>query len=303
MENYERNRILRNFILKVILVIVIALLLVWAIPKIITGVKTRKEKSINTKKEVEVFKTNLKNMEEAGKEYFTYENLPHIVGDKKVITLRKMYELNLISELTTNTGKRCDSDKSYIEVTNKENEYSMKTNLYCDHKEDSTLTSISKEDKSTDKAIESKTTPQSSGTSNSNSYVPTQQQTTTTYKEVTVTKVIPGYKIEKKNSYEYMKVVVEKVPNYSSWSNWVPYTDNITPITCGATDTNCLKEIKVKEEETCTNNKCTKTKYYSTRTRTFINKETKLYEWSYWNDTKLLDAGYHYTGNWKKPNS
>ena len=297
MEKYERNRILRAFILKVILVIIIALLLVWIVPKIITAIKNKRETTNNNKEATEVFKKNLNNMEKVGKDYFTYDILPHIVGDKKVLTLREMYEQKLISDVKDSSGKKCDSTKSYIEVISNENDYTMKTVLYCNKKEDSKETSIKKDKPETN----SNQAQETSATQSQSSNAQNQSYTGTTYREATVTKVIPGYTKIHKNSYEYMKVVIEKVPsNFTAWSDWIKYTgNNITPITCNASDINCLKEVRIKEENTCNNNNCITSKYYSTRTRTIINKETKLYAWSDWDNQQLLNSGYKYTGNWK----
>ena len=306
MEKYERNRILRNFILKVIIVILLALLLIWLVPKIIS--KNNKGKSVFSTNQNEIFKKNLNDMKKAGIKYFTIDKVPQSVGGVKSLTLKEMYEQNLIDTLTDSKGKKCDSDKSYIEVTRENKGYLMKVNLYCNKKEDNILTRINPSSNTTNNSTSDKTNTNTNTTTNetrtnstnsSNSYVSGQNKTTTSYKKIIIKKTIPGEPKPSKNySYEYVKITIQKVSNYSGWSNWIKYTDNdnITPITCNENDLNCSKEVKVKEEQ----EQGQVVKYYSIRTRTFVDKELKSYEWSGWNNIDLLNAGYHYTGNWKE---
>ena len=294
MERYERNRILRNFILKVIIVILLALLLIWLIPKITSNTKNNKAKSKRSIEQNEFFTTNLNDMKKVGTEYFKSNNLPSIVGDKKVLTLKEMYEKKLISTLTDSTGKKCDSDKSYVEVTKENEDYLMKVNLYCNKKEDSITTHIEGNNNNSDnKTVNA---PNTASYANDNS-----SSNNVTYKEITITKTVPGEKQpSKKYLYEYKKKTIVKEAVYSNWSSWIEYTNNsIIPITCSNNDLTCLKEVKVKEENKYINGTYKIVKYYSTRTRTFVNKETNSYQWSSFDNINLLNNGYHYTGNWK----
>ena len=137
MDKYERNSIIRSFLLKVILVIIAALLIAWLVPKIIYNNNPNNTPSIDlTPLTNQIFSDNLEKMKDAGIAYFTTERLPKKVGDSKTITLEEMYELKLLTTLTDKNGNKCDAKGSYIKLTNNDKEYLMKVNLKCGSEED-----------------------------------------------------------------------------------------------------------------------------------------------------------------------
>ena len=68
---------LRDFLLKLILIIIFVLLLVWLVP-------WPNNKSLTDR----IFNANVQEMKNAALLYFTEERLPENVGDKKTITLQ-----------------------------------------------------------------------------------------------------------------------------------------------------------------------------------------------------------------------
>ena len=87
-EEKRRGSLIKDFILKLILIIIFVLLLIWLVP-------WPNMDSLNPLKD-QIFNSNLQRMKEAGITYFTTERLPEEVGDKTTLTLQKMLDLKLL---------------------------------------------------------------------------------------------------------------------------------------------------------------------------------------------------------------
>ena len=127
-EKPRKGRLLKEFIMRLILIIIFVLLLLWIIP-------WPNMAALNPLKD-QIFNANLQTMKEAGISYFTTERLPKEVGDKTTLTLQKMLDLKLLVPFTDKNGKSCDVKKSYISLEKQETEYLMKVNLKCSEEED-----------------------------------------------------------------------------------------------------------------------------------------------------------------------
>ncbi len=126
-EKPRRGGLLKEFVMRLILIIIFVLLLLWIIPWSKMDVNPLKD---------QIFNANLQTMKEAGITYFTTERLPQEEGDKVTLTLQKMLDLKLIVPFTDRNGKSCDVKKSYITLEKQETEYLMKVNLKCGDEED-----------------------------------------------------------------------------------------------------------------------------------------------------------------------
>ena len=82
------------------------------------------------------FNNNLLAMATAGSGYFTSSRLPENTGDTVKMTLGEMYDNKLLVKFSDSNNRTCNSNKSYLEVTKEEDEYTMKVNLSCSEKED-----------------------------------------------------------------------------------------------------------------------------------------------------------------------
>ena len=82
------------------------------------------------------FNNNLLAMATAGSGYFTSSRLPENTGDKVKMTLGEMYDNKLLVKFSDSNNRTCNTNKSYIEVTKEDDEYTMKVNLSCSDKED-----------------------------------------------------------------------------------------------------------------------------------------------------------------------
>ena len=230
-EKPRRGGLLKEFVARLILIIIFVLLLLWVIPWSKMDVNPLKD---------QIFNANLQTMKEAGISYFTTERLPKEVGDKVTLTLQKMLDLKLVVPFTDRNGKSCDVKKSYITLEKQETEYLMKVNLKCGEEEDYILvhlgcysycTSAICEAKKTEKTTTKvKVTP----TPTNKTPKPTRKPTpTATPKPTSTPTPTPTPTSTPKPTptptsvtrlYEYKKV--EKTTTnavYSKWSNWTEY--------------------------------------------------------------------------------
>ena len=79
-----------------------------------------------------VFRENIKYMQEAGESYFTDDKMPQEIGDTIKISLAEMEEKKLILPFVDKDGKVCNKQDSYVSVTKLTEGYELKTNLVCD---------------------------------------------------------------------------------------------------------------------------------------------------------------------------
>ncbi len=141
---------------------------------------------LNSKEEK--FQSNINIIKDAAKDYFTVARMPKKVGDKEKLTIKQMQNEKLILGINDNTGKTCDTDKSYVEVTKMDNEYVMKIYLSCSNMEDYVLVHIGCYDFCSNKCQE----------------------------------VAPN-----EYEYEYKKTTACKLTDWSSWSKWSTIKEEI----------------------------------------------------------------------------
>lgn len=309
----ERRRfpLLRDFLLKLILVVIFALLLVWLLPKFMAPVSTP---SVDlTPLTSQIFADNLKRMQDAATSYYTTERLPQAVGDKDTMTLREMIAKNLLIPLIDKNGKACDVDKSYVTITKLDNEYLMKVNLkcsdqedyilvhmgcynYCDSdicakKEEEIITIPTKPTANTPTSNKtSDTTPNPTTPDDDNNPTPPNPETCPiTSCAVNQTLINPDSKNcyckndvipdEKPNyEYEYKKITGSTYSKWTAWSNWVRYVDadNIKEVSCLDSDPNCFKRVKVKQ----------------------VREQVGTYPVSYLQSYQVEDSSLAYTQTW-----
>lgn len=142
-EEYEnRGFPFRNFLLKLILIIIFVFLLVWLLPKFIAPSINNNIKNNNVDSKginaltSQIFQNNLDKMKEAAISYYTDERLPKEDGEFKQMTLSEMIGLKLITPLIDKNNKAVDVEKSYVKITKSGNEYILKVNIKDSEKED-----------------------------------------------------------------------------------------------------------------------------------------------------------------------
>ena len=150
-EEYNRRGFpIRDFILKLILVIIFVFLLVWLLPKFIsptinntTLASSQKECPTGTcdlsgldALTSQIFADNMERMKDAAISYYTDERLPQEVGKSETMTLSDMIGKKIIVPLVDKNNKACDVEKSYVKITKTDDEYILKVNLKDSEKED-----------------------------------------------------------------------------------------------------------------------------------------------------------------------
>lgn len=111
----------KDIIIKAIFLVVFLLLLVWLFPK----VPNMKPFYSN------VFRENIKYMQDAAESYYTNERLPKNIGDTAEMTLQEMINKNIILPFVDQDGNECDGNASYVQVKKNKNDYTLKVNLVC----------------------------------------------------------------------------------------------------------------------------------------------------------------------------
>src|SRR5574344_375469 len=71
-----------------------------------------------------VFRENIKYMQEAGESYFTDDKMPTKVGEEVKISLSEMYEKKLILPFVDKDGNSCNQYNSYVSITKNDSGYS-----------------------------------------------------------------------------------------------------------------------------------------------------------------------------------
>jgi len=126
----------RDFLLKLVLIIIFVLLLMWLLP-----IKNNNNVDLSPLTD-RIFNANIQQMKEAAIPYFTTERLPKNVGDDVKLTLQQMLDKKLLLPFTDKNGDTCDTQNSYVLVTKEETEYLMKVYLKCNEEEDYILVHI-----------------------------------------------------------------------------------------------------------------------------------------------------------------
>ena len=87
-----------------------------------------------------VFRENIKYMQEAAESYFTDDKMPQEVGDEVKMTLSEMLDKKLLLPFVDKDGKSCDLNNSYVTITKQPDEsWILKTNLECGSEKDYTI--------------------------------------------------------------------------------------------------------------------------------------------------------------------
>ena len=131
----NKRETLKSTFIKIVLVVLLIFVLMMLFPTkgFVTNYVDEKVKENSGS---DNFNNNLLAMATAGSGYFTSSRLPKNTGDTAKMTLGEMYDNKLLVKFSDSNNRTCNSNKSYLEVTKKEDEYTMKVNLSCSDKED-----------------------------------------------------------------------------------------------------------------------------------------------------------------------
>jgi len=255
-ENEKRGFPLRDFLLKLILIIVFVLLLVWLVPWPKAGNNSNNNDFASLK--AQIFNSNLQTMKEAAISYFTTERLPVNVGDKKTLTLQEMLDMKLLVPFVDKDGKSCDVINSYVTLEKAENEYIMKVNLKCSTEEDYIIVHLGCYSYCDGAICEKKTEPTVKPTGNKPRPTNTNRPQPTNNPTLKPTNS-PSPSPDVNKEYQYKKY---NNTVYSAWTDWKTYTykdsDNIK---FGSTATKEVVDLGQKYVQTGT--KAAEYQYYA----------------------------------------
>ncbi len=115
-----------DLLVKIIFAAIFIFILIWLFQKKIPNVNMTPFYS-------NVFRENIKYMQEAGESYFTNDKLPTVSGESVKLTLEEMERLNLVLPFVDQDGNACNKTESYVSITKLEGDlgYELKTNLVC----------------------------------------------------------------------------------------------------------------------------------------------------------------------------
>ena len=129
--NEKKGFSILDIIVKIILFGLFILILVWLFNKKVPNM---------TPFYSNVFRENIKYMQEAAESYFTDDKMPKEIGGEVKMTLSEMIEKKIILPFVDKNGNSCDLYNSYVSITKQEDEsFRLKTNLECGEEKDYTI--------------------------------------------------------------------------------------------------------------------------------------------------------------------
>ncbi len=322
-EEYESKGFpFRDFLLKLILIIIFVFLLVWLLPKFITPKVVNKTEKISGGQSVDlspltsqIFADNLERMKDAAISYYTSERLPKEVGQSDTMTLSDMIGKKLIPALIDKNNKACDVEKSYVKITKMDDEYLLKVNLkdsekedyilvhlgcynYCDSylcaKQNYTNVAVKASKPATVVQVKDNYVPSGNDTPSTNpstepSNSPSDKPTTKPSDEPT-TKPSPSPTPSQEPGYvyEYQKRTGAEFTNWTSWSNWNKTNCSTQAFNCYDNDITCLRKVQLYErvEKIGTyDNKYSKTRQELVQTGSYQQRSCSKYDYVIVNNT------------------
>lgn len=269
-EEYDKRGFpFKDFLLRLILIIIFVFLLVWLLPKFIAPAinKNLGENNISISDKgldaltSQIFQDNLEKMKEAAILYYTDERLPHEEGQSDKMTLSDMIGKKLITPLIDKNNKPVDVEESYVKITKMEDEYLLKVNLKDSEKEDYILVHLGCynycdgnlcEKKDEDVPIKGGNVPEIPKPQPKPDPDPETPQPDPIpipdpdpeEPEKPVDPEEPEKPGDKEYLYEYAKTTEAKFSKWSLWSNWDKTSCNTKPVSCASSDIKCLSELK-----------------------------------------------------------
>lgn len=122
----------KSLLIKLGVLLVVVFLVIW-----IVSLFSKKDENNSN------FGVNLQSMRDAATEYFTGSRLPSGVNDSKKITLKEMFDRNLLVKFQDENGDSCDTVNSYAEATKLDEEnYRIEVKLICNNDSDTIINTV-----------------------------------------------------------------------------------------------------------------------------------------------------------------
>ena len=117
--NSKKGFSILDLLVKIIFAGLFIFILIWLFNKKIPNINMKPFYS-------NVFRENIKYMQDAGEAYFTDEKMPTEVGDSVSVSLAEMEQRNLVLPFVDQDGKLCDKNNSYVSITKMDEGYELK---------------------------------------------------------------------------------------------------------------------------------------------------------------------------------
>ena len=321
-EEENKGFAFKNIILKILFIVLLIFIIIWLFPT--KGyIKNLIDEKLGTSA-TSIFNNNIEAMKTAGISYYNNKGLPEEENTKKRVTLKELLNEKMLVEFTDSEGKKCDNEKSYVEITKNKEDYTMKVNLVCTNQEDHIISYFGAYDYCVDGVCEKKKLTENEISIENKPDEPTEESSPMT-------------------ECQYVKKSGGYYTNYGAWSNWTTTpinssntrqvqkkinkiqisnktvqegttTQTANPLKVTVTNDGVKSTIYICSAEYdnagkyLSPKKCVKTvpkyittpiyqttTYYRYRDRSYINNNN-AYKWSNCNDQSLLNSGYLKTG-------
>lgn len=326
-EDYEnRGFPFRDFLLKLILIIIFVFLLVWLLPKFIkpTTVENKETTTEISALSSQIFNDNLEKMKDAAISYYTDERLPKEVGEYDQMTLGDMIGKKLITPLIDKNNKAVDVDASYVKITKADDEYILKVNIKDSEKEDYILvhlgcytycdtyicekaeTSISVKGSKTQSTTTSTNTTEDKDDDSKDDETKDDDSKEEDKDDEDETTPTPSQTY----IYEYQKTTGIELSSWTSWSSWSKTSCSTQEVNCSDSDTSCLFKLQLyKQKQAIGTYSKTQTEYkqvssYSKTTCSnynyiIVNEKTYTTSTTYNSVSSITSSTASSVGDWK----
>lgn len=241
-EDYEnRGFPFRDFLLKLILIIIFVFLLVWLLPKFIkpATIENKQTQTEITAISSQIFNNNLNKMKEAAISYYTDERLPQEVGEYKQMTLREMISAKIITPLVDKNNKAVDVDKSYVKITKADDEFILKVNIKDSEKEDYILVHLGCYTYCDSYICEKKTTSSNDPIKGAKPSTTNPSNPSDDDKDEDKDDDKPATQVT--YVYEYSKTTLSA---WTEWGKWEKTSCSTKTVNCSDSDPTCLSKLQ-----------------------------------------------------------
>lgn len=148
---YEESRIefdWKSFLIKLALIIVVIILIIKLLPL--------ENKNISKNLSTE-FNNNMAVLRESSGQYFTSDRMP-MVGESREVSLNDLISVGAVRSLSDKEGSLCDSENSYVKVSNKTSNHELEIHLICGKEKDTVYVYFPKNESSPEENTTTTTT-------------------------------------------------------------------------------------------------------------------------------------------------
>lgn len=259
--NMHSNLLVRNLLLKILIIFSIIVLVAFLVPSFANYKKTNKKVNSDTIKIAEKnvkdgnISSNLNSLTNASLLFFKDNNIPTKKDDKTTVLLKTLYDKKLTAKLVSSNGTECSSDKSYAKLKKLDSDYQLKVYLKCGNRADYVISHVGKYSYCSTTLCEKDPVKElelfnKSNNSNNSSNSSDTSKTPTVVNINDDSSKIDDSKNDNTDNNSSSTKAVTPTKITKTWSKWSDYKrDNcsVTDIKCNSNDSNCNREVETKK--------------------------------------------------------